>query len=118
MDGRLAPLSFAGYGDQGGKGSKRTCKPGLVASPGEAMVIYLGRRLLDASSNLPGSRWRAGPTRGDGNVACSLFGLAPGGVYQASRVTPAAGALLPHLFTLTCGRRSDPSAVCFLRHFP
>ena len=30
-----------------------------------------------------------------------LFGFAPGGVYQAGRVTPAAGALLPHRFTLT-----------------
>ncbi|GAA4439561.1 hypothetical protein GCM10023155_43040 [Bremerella cremea] len=27
--------------------------------------------------------------------------LAPGGVYQANQVTLAAGALLPHLFTLT-----------------
>jgi len=31
-----------------------------------------------------------------------LFDLAPGGVYRADRVTPAAGALLPHRFTLTC----------------
>jgi hypothetical protein len=30
------------------------------------------------------------------------FDLAPGGVYRADRVTPAAGALLPHRFTLTC----------------
>ncbi len=34
--------------------------------------------------------------------ASPLFGLAPGGVCQASRVTSAAGALLPHPFTLTC----------------
>ena len=27
------------------------------------MTIFLGRRLPDASSDLPGSRWRAGPTR-------------------------------------------------------
>ncbi len=32
---------------------------------------------------------------------CNLFGLAPGGVYQADQVTLAAGALLPHRFTLT-----------------
>ena len=31
-----------------------------------------------------------------------LFDLAPGGVYRADRVTPVAGALLPHRFTLTC----------------
>jgi hypothetical protein len=30
------------------------------------------------------------------------LGLAPGGVYRAGGVTPAAGALLPHPFTLTC----------------
>jgi len=30
------------------------------------------------------------------------FNLAPGGVYRADRVTPAAGALLPHRFTLAC----------------
>ena len=30
-----------------------------------------------------------------------LFGLAPGGVYLAERVTPLAGELLPHRFTLT-----------------
>jgi hypothetical protein len=48
------------------------------------------------------------------------FGLAPGGVCRAARVTPGAGALLPHRFTLTCdqSRRTDPSAVCFLWHFP
>src|ERR1039457_5010628 len=31
-----------------------------------------------------------------------LFDLAPGGVCRAGRVTPAAGAPLPHRFTLTC----------------
>ena len=31
-----------------------------------------------------------------------LFDLAPGGVCRADRVTPVAGALLPHRFTLTC----------------
>src|SRR5215210_6098676 len=50
-----------------------------------------------------------------------LLGLAPGGVYRAARVTPGAGALLPHRFTLTCASCSvniGPSAVCFLWHFP
>ncbi len=47
-----------------------------------------------------------------------LFDLAPHGVYQAGRVTPVAGALLPHRFTLTCDRFPGPSAVCFLWHFP
>jgi len=48
------------------------------------------------------------------------FGLAPSGVCRATRVTPGAGALLPHRFTLTCAspRRAPPSAVCSLWHFP
>jgi len=33
-----------------------------------------------------------------------LFGLAPGGVYQAIPVTRNTGELLPHLFTLTSGQ--------------
>ncbi len=37
-----------------------------------------------------------------GGPPVSLFGLAPSGVCQAARVTPDAGALLPHRFTLTC----------------
>src|SRR5581483_8618654 len=56
------------------------------------------------------------PTKGIGRAALPLFGLAPSGVCRATRVTPGAGALLPHRFTLTCARR--PSAVCSLWHFP
>jgi hypothetical protein len=94
------------------------------------MAIYLGRRLLNASSNLPGSK--------DGSdkpvfaeAKFSLLGLAPGGVYQANQVTLVAGELLPHRFTLTCatsGTEFDrieqnpsherPSAVYSLLHFP
>ena len=74
-------------------------KPGLVRAVKRVATIYLGRRLLAASSSLPESRAvRTEPS--------SLFGLAPGGVYLASQVTLAAGALLPHHFTLTavsCG---------------
>jgi hypothetical protein len=44
--------------------------------------------------------------------------LAPGGVCRADSVTRTAGALLPHRFTLTCARRTSPSAVCSLLHFP
>jgi hypothetical protein len=33
---------------------------------------------------------------------CPTLGLAPGGVCRAARITPDAGALLPHRFTLTC----------------
>ena len=68
-------------------------------------------------SNLPGSfrrirpkantrpRWRAGPARTFRHWVSpkvpSLFGLAPCGVYPASTLYSASGALLPHLFTLT-----------------
>ena len=61
-----------------------------------ATIIPLRRRLLAASSSLPGSRHES-------DRFCSLFGLASGGVYQARRVAPPAGALLPHRFTLTGG---------------
>jgi len=79
-----------------------------------AAVIYLGRQLPVASSSLPESR-RAPSQR------CSLFGLAPSGVYLAIQVTLNAGGLLPHRFTLTMQHAvaSLPhSAVCFLLHFP
>ncbi len=67
------------------------------------IVIYLGRRLLAASSSLPESH-----TGSDKSVpvetSCFLFGLALGRVYLANRVTSAAGALLPHRFTLAARR--------------
>src|SRR4051812_15000832 len=37
-----------------------------------------------------------------GRASRPTFGLAPSGVCRAARVTPGAGALLPHRFTLTC----------------
>jgi hypothetical protein len=55
---------------------------------------------------------------GRAGYPCPTFGLAPGGVYRAGRVTPAAGALLPHRFTLACAGSRPPSAVCSLLHFP
>ena len=54
---------------------------------------------------LPGDIGRAGPP---------TFGLAPGGGCLAAGVTPDAGALLPHRFTLACARLPGPSAVCSL----
>jgi len=73
------------------------------------MAISLGRRSPAASSDLPGSRWRAGPTRVPGppvgdRGAAPLFGLAPDGVYRARPVARPAGELLPHRFTLTSRR--------------
>ena len=46
-----------------------------------------------------------------------LFGLAPGGVYQAANCYQSRGALLPHHFTLTQLLVSN-QAVYFLWHFP
>jgi len=48
----------------------------------------------------------------------SLLGLAPEGVCQATQIALCAGALLPHRFSLACGRLPDPSAVCSLLHYP
>ena len=57
------------------------------------MIIYLGRRLPVASSNLPGT------DNGTGRPSF-LLGFAPGGVCLAACVTTNAGALLPRRFTL------------------
>jgi hypothetical protein len=62
--------------------------------------------------------WGLPPVRGRTGRPCPTFGLAPGGVYRAARVTPGAGALLPHRFTIACAGRSPPSAVCSLLHCP
>src|ERR1700719_94119 len=74
------------------------------------MTISLVRRLLDASSSLPGSS--AGPDRSACRLGDNyfLFGLAPGGVCLAKPVTRPAGALLPHRFTLTASGSADESA--------
>ncbi len=60
----------------------------------QVMVIPLGLRLPETSSDLPESL--------DGQPSSALlFGLAPGGVCRAPGVTTGAGELLPHRFTLT-----------------
>ncbi|CAI7978869.1 hypothetical protein FRAHR75_520055 [Frankia sp. Hr75.2] len=81
-------------------------------------VIYLGPPLPTASSGLPAG---SGEQPSDACAARDRdrpgpLGLAPGGVYLAARVTPGAGALLPHRFTLT-GAMAAP-AVCSLWHCP
>jgi hypothetical protein len=98
------------------KSPPRACKPGSVGVATRAApptAIPLRRRLPAASSSLPGSR-------NEPDRLCSLFGLAPGGVYRARRVAPPAGALLPHRFTLTACflARMKQVAVYFLWHFP
>src|SRR5689334_19647357 len=71
-----------------------------VARPPAA--IPLGRRLPAGSSSPPGGVCV--------RAALPLSGLAPGGVCRAARVTPGAGALLPHRFTLTCAT-GRPAAI-------
>ena len=65
-----------------------------------AVIIYLGPRLLEGTSDLPGSLGRAVLTP-DCSGDASLCDLAPGGVFQALPVTRESGGLLPHRFTLT-----------------
>jgi hypothetical protein len=83
-------------------------------TPRRATTIHLGHQLPDTSCDLPGSS-------GGRPSNAPLFGLAPGGVCQASPVTRGTGALLPHRFTLTvpvsCGEKRA-SAVYSLLHFP
>jgi len=88
------------------------CRSDPIARGRPVMAIPLGRRLPDGSSGLPGGVC--------GRAGLPLSDLAPGGVCRAARVTPGAGALLPHRCTLTCApaSRSAPSAVCSLWHFP
>jgi hypothetical protein len=92
------------------------------------MIIFLGRRLPGASSDLPEGRngpgrsvcnqaaeRRGEPRRLTGqNCTAPLFGLAPDGVYRARPVTRPAGELLPHRFTLTAAEAQAPRPRRFL----
>ena len=57
-------------------------------------IIHLRRTSPFACSDLPESA--------EGHGMGFLFGLAPGGVYHRHGCYQPRGALLPHLFTLTC----------------
>ena len=89
-----------------GKSHEWAYKPGSVsriAAQSRRRSFIFARRLLAASIAIYPNVQRDGQPRDDRNesVASILFDLAPGGVYQAGRVTPTAGALLPHRFSLT-----------------
>ena len=90
----------------------------VVASRPVRRILFGTLRSVGGHPSRPAiARRLQRPTRGrSGGTTLPLLGLAPDGVYRATRVTPDAGALLPHRFTLTCARR--PSAVCSLLHFP
>lgn len=57
---------------------------------------------------------RAGTPRERGAPSC----LAPGGVYRAAAVTCGAGALLPHLFTLTLQKAGRYLSVALVLRLP
>ena len=69
------------------------------------MIIYLGRSLPTASSNLPGDE--------TGRLMVSIFGLASDGVYNACYVTITAVVSYTALSPLLIN-----SAVYFLLHWP
>jgi hypothetical protein len=94
-------------------------RPGHRPSDGES-ACRRGSVRPGGRGDHPSERptWGLPPVRRRAGRPCPTFGLAPGGVYRAARVTPDAGALLPHRFTLACAGRSPPSAVCFLLHCP
>ena len=83
----------AGYAET--SGPERACKPGSVARP------KTGSRPSIWDDGCPPPQAAYPGTLDGPPSSIPLFGLAPGGVYQASPVTRAAGALLPHRFTLT-----------------
>jgi hypothetical protein len=93
--------------------------PGQRRSDGEP-ACRRGSVRPEGRGDHPSKRptWGLPPVRRRADDPCPTFGLAPGGVYRAARVTPGAGALLPHRFTLACADRSPPSAVCSLLHCP
>jgi hypothetical protein len=84
-----------------------------VSRPVGGVLFALAGEVAIHLSGLPGDC-----PMGRAGYPCPTFGLAPGGVYRAGRITPAAGALLPHRFTLACAGLRSPSAVCSLLHFP
>ena len=101
---RRAPFSHRRSGVGEKKGGSRPVSRVLSWT-----AIPLGRTSPYASSDLPGP--------GAGRAIGSLFGLAPGGVYPATRV--AAGAVRSYrtFSPLPCPV-SRTLAVCFLWHFP
>jgi hypothetical protein len=100
-------------------GPPRDKDPGHRPSDGEP-ACRRGSVRPEGRGGHPSKRptWGLPPRRKRAGHPCPTFGLAPGGVYRAARVTPGAGALLPHRFTIACAGRDPPSAVCFLLHFP
>lgn len=86
------------------------CRPGSVRR--SVATIHLRVPLPTPSSGLPAHS--GGPpsnVRASG-ASTGLLDLAPGGVYLAGRVTPVAGGLLHHRFTLTAGQARWRFVLC------
>ena len=109
------------FADRSGRTGSRTCSHSAARgnhSGGDDQTVSraLPRRRLTVSRPVggvlclpcgsgghPSERPTWGlPLSGRTGRPCPTLGLAPGGVCRAGRVAPAAGALLPHRFTLTC----------------
>ncbi len=100
--------------------SERPISRVLFRDRSRGAVIPLRPPLPTVFSNLPGNGralpkepWAGRAAR----ITVPLFGLAPHGVYRASRRHRRSGALLPHPFTLT-GATEAAQAVYSLLHFP
>src|SRR5262249_40453313 len=89
-------------------GGEPACRPGSVHPRGRGPAATpLGLPWPAASCGLPASIGRATLNRSRRPAPRKARGpcdLAPGGVYRAARITPGAGGLLHHRFTLAPAR--------------
>ncbi len=89
----------------------------ILSAPKGRTAIHLGPPLPTASVRSTRGLGRAAlrHPRGDRGP---LFDLAPGGVYRADRITPDAGGLLHHRFTLTTASGGGLLSVALSRGSP
>ena len=92
------------------------CHPVASRRPGRRPSIW-DRRCRRPRAVYPRTRAGHPQTSAQGRCRAAPLDLAPGGVYLAAWVTPDAGGLLHHRFTLT-GVVGTAPAVCFLWHCP
>ncbi len=90
----------------GCSGAQQACRPSSVSFRGRTVTIYLGPRLLEASSSQPEGLGRA-------PLAPSYLALLRAG-FSRPLTHARAGGLLPHHFTLTLLTKGG----MFLCHFP
>ena len=83
-----------------------TNKSGELAYRRGSVQKIVSNYFLDDHPSLR-STWELSPFLAIGmNDPCSTLDLAPNGGYLAIRITPDAGVLLPHRFTLTCAMKA------------